>query len=589
MVDYPNIFATGMSAFDDQTKRLNAFDAQRASKQAGAAIAEGNYTGGANVFNNAGMVDQAQDVQARQLALQDRQTKATNDATDRTAALAKQKLQAFGVLANAVGAQKEGARLPFVQQHVDDLVTLGIPREKLASMTEADLSDQNLAFFKAEIAKASEPYTLGEGQKRFDANNKEVAAGAPKPQEYLILPPDAKAVPKPTNGASVENPTAPAAPAAPASTGGDPGALIDSYAKDGGAIVTSGLRTPEHNAEVGGVPNSHHLTNTARDLIPTPGTTIAQLAAEVQRRVPGAKVIQEADHVHVQWAPQPAPQASAHAGDPAGTLYGNPKEHPAPSGYRWASGGALEAIPGGPADTGEEKHLSEDAVALVGAQYLRLGPDAMKNMGQGKAGIENKNRVMEWVARTAKEAGTPNPELVARFAQNKANLAALTANTKSLTAVSASEHTLDANFDLAMSYAKRGVGPTGRPVFDTPINKLREAMGSADAKNLDNLLTTTTNEYARILTTATGTGGGATSDAARAEAHRLINNGMTLHQLTDAIKIAKQEAANRKMSYVGENSRLNSEISGVPQSPPPPPPAAAPKVLRYNAQGQRVQ
>lgn len=587
MVDIPNIFAQGMGAFDDQTKRLRAAETLRASKQAGSAIASGDYTGGANVFNRAGMVEEGHNVLADQQVIQDRQTAATNTAQDRQTKLAQQKLEAFGKLADVAGSIPAGQRLPWLQQHANDLVTLGLPADRVSSMTEDDLSDQNLAAFKAAVTKAAEPFTLGEGQKRFSGQGKMIAAGDPKPQEYLVLPEGGKAVPKPSNGATIDNP-APVAAAAPAPAGGDPGAAIDAYAKGGGAIVTSAQRTPEHNAEVGGVPNSHHLNNTARDLIPPPGATVAQLAAEMQRRLPGAKIIQEADHVHVQWnGPQAAPQPAQHAGDPAGTLYGNPKEHPAPSGYRWAAGGALQAIPGGPADTGEEKHLSEDAVALVGAQYLRLGPDAMKNMGQGKAGIENKNRVMEWVAKTAKEAGTSNPELVSRFAQSKANISALTQNTKMLTQISASAHTLDTNLDYALTFAKRGVGPTGVPLLDTPINKLREQLGSVDAKNLDNLLTTTGNEYAKILSSTTGTGG-ATSDSARAEAQRLIHAGMTLRQLESAIKIAKTEAENRRRSYASENSRLSSEISGVSPPPPPAQPAATSNVIRYNAQGQRV-
>jgi len=68
-----------------------------------------------------------------------------------------------------------------------------------------------------------------------------------------------------------------------------------------GATITSGLRTPEHNAAVGGVPNSHHLNDTARDLVPPKGMTMAQLAEQARTLMPGAKVINEGNHVHVQW------------------------------------------------------------------------------------------------------------------------------------------------------------------------------------------------------------------------------------------------------------------------------------------------
>jgi len=33
-------------------------------------------------------------------------------------------------------------------------------------------------------------------------------------------------------------------------------------------VITSGFRTPEHNKRVGGAPNSYHLYNRARDVVP---------------------------------------------------------------------------------------------------------------------------------------------------------------------------------------------------------------------------------------------------------------------------------------------------------------------------------
>lgn len=78
-----------------------------------------------------------------------------------------------------------------------------------------------------------------------------------------------------------------------------------------GATMTSGTRTPEHNAEVGGVANSYHLTGHAADLVPPPGMSMAQLAQEANTRLPGAKVINEGTHVHVQWGGKTASSTPA--------------------------------------------------------------------------------------------------------------------------------------------------------------------------------------------------------------------------------------------------------------------------------------
>lgn len=67
-----------------------------------------------------------------------------------------------------------------------------------------------------------------------------------------------------------------------------------------GANWTSGRRTPEGNRLVGGVANSRHLTGDAADFTPARGQTMGGLAAALRQLHPGARIINESDHVHVQ-------------------------------------------------------------------------------------------------------------------------------------------------------------------------------------------------------------------------------------------------------------------------------------------------
>jgi hypothetical protein len=71
-----------------------------------------------------------------------------------------------------------------------------------------------------------------------------------------------------------------------------------------GARITSGYRTPEHNAAVHGVPNSYHTRGQGQavDIAPPKGTTLAQFRAALEARgVKVAELIDEGDHWHLAW------------------------------------------------------------------------------------------------------------------------------------------------------------------------------------------------------------------------------------------------------------------------------------------------
>lgn len=61
--------------------------------------------------------------------------------------------------------------------------------------------------------------------------------------------------------------------------------------------MTSGRRTPEGNAAVGGVPNSWHMSGDAFDL---DGPDLNALLAEARGQYPNAKAFIHDGHVHVQ-------------------------------------------------------------------------------------------------------------------------------------------------------------------------------------------------------------------------------------------------------------------------------------------------
>jgi len=174
----------------------------------------------------------------------------------------------------------------------------------------------------------------------------------------------------------------------------------------GGPVsVTSGLRTIAHNAAVGGVPNSAHLSGQAYDFVPKGMSTADATQKLAQAGVPFDQVINEGNHVHVSFAPKnrgqvlnmakaqpqetdfisaingaasnPAPAANnASSGDtdfisaiqgaaagPSKTAQGvpvptqPPPGAPPPNAPRSVTGDVLNAIPGG---------LAQGAAGLLG-------------------------------------------------------------------------------------------------------------------------------------------------------------------------------------------------------------------------------
>jgi hypothetical protein len=82
-----------------------------------------------------------------------------------------------------------------------------------------------------------------------------------------------------------------------------------------GVVVSGRARTPERNTQVGGVPNSLHMSDNARDFQPAKGQTVAQLAARLQPlTAQGYDVIAEGDHVHVERGPRMGRAAAPAAG-----------------------------------------------------------------------------------------------------------------------------------------------------------------------------------------------------------------------------------------------------------------------------------
>ncbi|WP_435013017.1 D-Ala-D-Ala carboxypeptidase family metallohydrolase [Xanthomonas arboricola] len=285
----------------------------------------------------------------------------------------------------------EQARAGIYQRMLPDLQRFGVEAPAAYDSTTAPLIDQTAnALYQAYGAGAQ-----GQVQSTYvDAQGNRVAIlrngstqilgqDAPKVQIidtgdgfYGVNKGNLSAAPVSTGGAPAAQGIA--APGAAGSTAGSGHAqAFTSLASEfPGVQMTSGTRTSQRNADVGGQPNSQHLTGTAADYAVPNAVKPAFIA---RARQLGYQPIDEGDHVHLQMPAGGGGQQLRSA--PAKiTPYQQQQlelererdrdaaaQRGVPSGYQRLPDGSLQAIPGGPADkpTVSEKPMPPGAMKQV--------------------------------------------------------------------------------------------------------------------------------------------------------------------------------------------------------------------------------
>jgi hypothetical protein len=543
-----NIFAAGAQGFADATNLSRSFRTERARARAAPRIAAGDYSGAAQQYGQAGMADEARDAVRDQQVMDQVQYQHGRQTKEDGIADAQRRVETLQRLATGLTEIPEGANgeglvqrkaaldhaMPIIQQIDPDPNGENSLTKMLGALPPEHLSNASLHLFTGKLQQEWEGVNLGNGAfGRFSKSAGTFEQLRQSDAKYMNVPPEntllAVGGEQPPPAAARAAPGA--SPAAPAAQG-DPAAFAAPLTALG-AKVTSGVRTPAHNAEVGGVPNSQHITGNAVDLVPPPGMTLAQLGDEARRRVPGAKVIVENDHVHIQHG------GAAQAG-PAG-----------PAGAR-----VLYQAP--PKAEQEDAPLTPEAVEMQAAMYLSTRQ--LPSMGMGKTGTRNRTLILNKATELAKSLGLDANDLVAGSMSVKAAGQALGKATSIRSQVEGSERTVLQNAQYALSLAPRGGGPTRAPVLNRWIQAGRKNIaGDPDVAAFDQSIHTVAEEYAKVMTTTTGTGG-ATSDSARQEAYRRLNGAMNPAQLKSVIESMRVEMDNRAASLREVENGLRSSI-----------------------------
>ena len=234
---------------------------------------------------------------------------------------------------------------------------------------------------------------------------------------------DIVAVPKEKPGSFTTPPPATGAPGGRAAAG-QYGAAIENAVTQlaPGTIVSGRGRTPARNAEVGGVSNSYHLGDNARDLQPAKGQSLDQLAAKLAPlKQQGFDVIVERrkNHVHVE----PGPGMARGAGAP---------RNAAPSGLtvvvkgtgqkdaksdvnsgispekRRARDAAVQDLYDAVVEAQKKRHLTSDKQSYIAnrAQELRQGRTYIPGGTAQKTSIDTIEAIASQLLRQLIEKGT---------------------------------------------------------------------------------------------------------------------------------------------------------------------------------------
>jgi hypothetical protein len=328
------------------------------AKGYGAQFAKGDRTGAVNAAMSAGDFDVADNLRKtigtldeQQRAALGRQAEAWARIGTAAKSLPPEQRKAFA-LQNAGMLTAAGVDPHEIEAH--DYSDAGLDRTVALSMTAADwLKHQD-----AVADNARQDATLAETQRHN---------GVMESRPQLVPFTDADGRPVLYNARDFM-PSSPAAAVNPVTADGVRSSL--DQAMPGGYQITSGLRTPAHNAQVGGVPNSAHLDGRALDLVPK-GQTMAQLEAGVRQAVPGGKVLNEGDHVHVQWG---GAQPVAQGGAPRPVAVGAPKSD-APMSQRQSAQSSMQLRKEftGEADV---KAFNDVATSYQQVRSLALKPNA---------------------------------------------------------------------------------------------------------------------------------------------------------------------------------------------------------------------
>jgi hypothetical protein len=222
----------------------------------------------------------------------------------------------------------------------------------------------------------------------------------------------------------------------------------------------------------------------------------------------------------------------------------------------------------GPANGG----LSPEEIHFY-AQDVANGGD-MPQLGMGKDAATARQAILKEAAKIGMGKGHDGVDFGVTRATSKADREALKTLSRNSAGILAFEKTAKMNGDVALGLAERA-GNGGVPVFNRWINAGKTSLaGDPDVAAFHAGIETFANEFAKLTSSATG--GGVTSDSARAHVYEMVNRDQSPAQFKATMRVLYRDMENRRVGIEQQRQELLGRIRGASgSSGPPAPPAPA--------------
>ena len=168
-------------------------------------------------------------------------------------------------------------------------------------------------------------------------------------------------------------------------------------------------------------------------------------------------------------------------------------------------------------------------------------------LGMGTAAATEKMAILNGIAQRAQTLGISGGQMAAIMSDKKSAQAELTNLSKTQGQMTVNETTASSNFDQVLQQMNTLPPKTFNTFLNSFIQTGAIQAGNPNIQPFADLLTTTLNEYGKVITGQTG--GSAMSDAARKEAQGMLSVAANPQTFRNFVSTAKQEMGNRVSAY----------------------------------------